>query len=277
MPGYGYSGKPTTTGWDARPHRTCLGRADEAPWLHEIRRARRRLGCGHHGTDGRAGAAGVARHSHQHARRRFRPTSTRRLFPVRRRQRVSQPTRRSRTSDCSSSISKGDRLRLPDGVAPADAVRQSRIHPSAWRRISSITTRAAMRSSRASLTEQSEGLTRDDILDNITITWLTNTAVSGGRLYWENWGKGVFQRQRRLHPGCRERLSRRALSSAAELGGAGVSQTDPLQQGGERRALRGLGTAAALLRRGSRRLQIAARIAQQGVSSMLRRGWPITF
>jgi len=39
---------------------------------------------------------------------------------------------------------------------------------------------------------QSEGLTRDDILDNITITWLTNTAVSGGRLYWEYWGKGYF-------------------------------------------------------------------------------------
>jgi pimeloyl-ACP methyl ester carboxylesterase len=39
---------------------------------------------------------------------------------------------------------------------------------------------------------QSEGLTRDDILDNITITWVTNTAVSGGRLYWENWGKSFF-------------------------------------------------------------------------------------
>jgi len=40
---------------------------------------------------------------------------------------------------------------------------------------------------------RAEGLTRDDILDNITIAWLTNTAVSGGRLYWENWGKlGYF-------------------------------------------------------------------------------------
>jgi pimeloyl-ACP methyl ester carboxylesterase len=40
---------------------------------------------------------------------------------------------------------------------------------------------------------QSEGLTRDDVLDNITITWLTNTALSGARLYWENWGKlGYF-------------------------------------------------------------------------------------
>ena len=39
---------------------------------------------------------------------------------------------------------------------------------------------------------QSEGLTRDDILDNITITWLTNTGVSGGRLYWENMGASFF-------------------------------------------------------------------------------------
>jgi pimeloyl-ACP methyl ester carboxylesterase len=37
-----------------------------------------------------------------------------------------------------------------------------------------------------------EGLTRDDILDNITLTWLTNTAISGARLYWEYWGKGYF-------------------------------------------------------------------------------------
>ena len=40
---------------------------------------------------------------------------------------------------------------------------------------------------------QSEDLTRDDILDNITLTWLTNTALSGARLYWETLGKlGYF-------------------------------------------------------------------------------------
>ncbi|MBO1908431.1 epoxide hydrolase [Microvirga sp. 3-52] len=33
---------------------------------------------------------------------------------------------------------------------------------------------------------QPEGLTRDDILDNVTLYWLTNTAVSSARLYWEN-------------------------------------------------------------------------------------------
>ena len=35
-----------------------------------------------------------------------------------------------------------------------------------------------------------EGLTRDDILENITLYWLTNTGVSSARLYWEF--KGAF-------------------------------------------------------------------------------------
>jgi pimeloyl-ACP methyl ester carboxylesterase len=29
-------------------------------------------------------------------------------------------------------------------------------------------------------------LTRDEVLDNITLTWLTNTGISSARLYWEN-------------------------------------------------------------------------------------------
>jgi pimeloyl-ACP methyl ester carboxylesterase len=33
---------------------------------------------------------------------------------------------------------------------------------------------------------KSEGLTRDDVLDNITLFWLTNTGVSAARIYWEN-------------------------------------------------------------------------------------------
>jgi pimeloyl-ACP methyl ester carboxylesterase len=31
-----------------------------------------------------------------------------------------------------------------------------------------------------------DDLTRDEVLDNITMTWLTNTGISSGRLYWEN-------------------------------------------------------------------------------------------
>lgn len=37
---------------------------------------------------------------------------------------------------------------------------------------------------------KSEGLTRDDILDNATLYWLTNTTIPSARLYWEN--KALF-------------------------------------------------------------------------------------
>ena len=37
---------------------------------------------------------------------------------------------------------------------------------------------------------QAEGLTRADVMDNITLYWLTSTAISSARLYWEN--KFVF-------------------------------------------------------------------------------------
>jgi hypothetical protein len=34
--------------------------------------------------------------------------------------------------------------------------------------------------------QPSGGLTRDHVLDNITLYWLTNTAVSSARIYWED-------------------------------------------------------------------------------------------
>jgi hypothetical protein len=40
----------------------------------------------------------------------------------------------------------------------------------------------------------SEGLTRDDVLDNVTLTWLTNTALLGARLYWKNKGASWCRR-----------------------------------------------------------------------------------
>ena len=33
---------------------------------------------------------------------------------------------------------------------------------------------------------QAEGLSKDDILDNATLYWLTNTTISSARLYWES-------------------------------------------------------------------------------------------
>ena len=39
-------------------------------------------------------------------------------------------------------------------------------------------------------TDPKQSLTKDDVLDNITLYWLTNTAASAGRLYWENGARG---------------------------------------------------------------------------------------
>ena len=50
-----------------RAHGPSLGRADEAPRLHPLRRPRRRLGCVRRRPDGLAGTCGIARHPHQHA------------------------------------------------------------------------------------------------------------------------------------------------------------------------------------------------------------------
>lgn len=36
-----------------------------------------------------------------------------------------------------------------------------------------------------------EGLTRDDVLDNISLFWFTSTAISAARLYWENTAAGL--------------------------------------------------------------------------------------
>src|SRR6516162_8082639 len=63
MPGYGFSGKPTSTGWG--PERPSMGRTDEAPRLHALRRPGRRLGCVCRRPDGLAGTRRIACHPHQ--------------------------------------------------------------------------------------------------------------------------------------------------------------------------------------------------------------------
>ncbi len=40
--------------------------------------------------------------------------------------------------------------------------------------------------------DPAQTLTKDDVLDNITLYWLTNTAASSGRLYWENKGRNAL-------------------------------------------------------------------------------------
>ena len=98
-------------------------------------------------------------------------------------------------------------------------------------------------------------LTRDEILDNITLYWLTNTGVSAARLYWEYKGgffnvKGVkIPVAVTVFPGEQYQAPR----SWTEKAYPKLIYYNRVDKG---RALCGVGAAAALLVRASRRLPI---------------------
>jgi len=69
----------------------------------------------------------------------------------------------------------------------------------------------------------------DDVLDNVTLFWLTNSSFGGTPLLGEQ--ARLFQSQGRHRPSCRERVPRRTLPEPPKLGGACLSQPRPLQQG----------------------------------------------
>jgi hypothetical protein len=63
-------------------------------------------------------------------------------------------------------------------------------------------------------------LTRDEVLDNITLYWLTNTGVSASRLYCEY--KGGFSTSRASPSPWQSASSRASSTGSAELDGGGV-------------------------------------------------------
>ena len=185
-------------------------------------------GCGH-GADGAAAASGTARHPHQHA-----SDGTTRdckgAASAARRRPASRPRRHA-----------WDQLDFfyKHGLGYATRWRtahkrrtRSRIRRSAWRPGCSTTTRQ-LQAHRTGVRRTAEGLTRDDILDNTTLYWLTNTAVSSARLYWEN--KLNFFAPKMSPSRCRQRLSLMRSISSEELGGERVSQAhhyNRLEKGG---------------------------------------------
>ena len=110
--------------------------------------------------------------------------------------------------------------------------------------------------------QPSGNLTRDHILDNITLYWLTGTGASAARSYWEAYGPDAPAAGRapagvddpvRLHD-----VPRRDLEDAAELGRGELPERHLLQRGRQGRPLRRLGGAGALLVGDPRRLQLTA-------------------
>ena len=100
-------------------------------------------------------------------------------------------------------------------------------------------------------------LTRDDILDNITLSWLTNTGVSSARLYREYKG-GFFNDFNISVPAAVSVFPEEVYQAPRSWTERAYHNLIHFNAARQRRALCGLGTAAALLRRGTRGLQIAA-------------------
>ena len=99
---------------------------------------------------------------------------------------------------------------------------------------------------------EQEGLTRDDVLDNITIAWLTNTAISGARLYWEalpRTSSGFGIEKNNVHffepigptvPIAVSQFPDELYPVPRKLGETDLSQAHPLQPAAEGRSLRRL-------------------------------------
>ena len=130
-------------------------------------------------------ASGIDRHSHQHACHRAGRHRQGALVRRARRRPASQPTRSTRTISSTSSTSTAwatpRRWRTARRRSTGSGIRRS-----AWPPGCSTTTRAVYALIARVFDGQREGLTRDDILDNVTLYWLTNTTVSSARLYWES-------------------------------------------------------------------------------------------
>jgi len=107
------------------------------------------------------------------------------------------------------------------GVAPAKPCTASRIHLSASQPgFSTTMTLTVSRPRPWSLlltgTASATGeLTRDEVLDNITLYWLTKTGVSAARLYWEIHRVASFDAKGVSIPVAVSVFSWRAISSAA--------------------------------------------------------------
>ena len=106
----------------------------------------------------------------------------------------------------------------------------------------------------------SGNLTRDHILDNITLYWLTGTGASAARSYWEG-GQASGSRRRAgsaagLAPGRLHHVPRRDLPGPAQLGRASLPHPHLLQRGRQGRPLRRLGRAGAVRDRAPRRVPV---------------------
>ena len=184
LPGHGFSGKPTATGWDPiRIARAWIVLMKRLGYTRFVAQGGDWGQCRYR-ADGSAGASGIDRHSHQHAGH----------GPARDCQGAlaGAPAPPDLSADEKHAWDQLDFF-YKHGLGYAQemvnrpqtlyAIADSPIGLAAW--MLDHDARSYELIARV-FDGQPEGLTRDDILDNITLYWLTNTAVSSARLYWEN-------------------------------------------------------------------------------------------
>lgn len=195
----------------SRAYRVCVARADEAPWIRAICGPRRRFGRGCLHCDGRAGGSGIAGHSHQlprHHSSRYceglqcgdPPPSS--LSPDERRayeQLTILFTKRRAYAQM-----MGTRPQTLYGLAdsPVGLAAWLFDHGDGYGQPAAPITSAEL--GRTVNGHPAGDLTRDDVLDDFALYWLTNTAVSAALLLGKS--HQPLQRRRCLHPGCGERL-----------------------------------------------------------------------
>lgn len=161
------------------PGRAGVDGTDAPARLHPLRRPGRRRGRRRDRRDGPPGTRGAARDPHQPARdgagcppAHGHRTGTRRSRGARR-----LPGGRLRLLPGAGHAAADDRLRLLD----------SPVALAAW--LLDHDTDSYHKISRAFVDDQPAGnLTRDHILDNITLYWLTGTGASAARSYWDSYG-----------------------------------------------------------------------------------------
>ena len=266
LPGYGFSARADRARLGRRPHRAGLGGADAPSRLHALRRPGRRRGR--------------RRHRRAWAARRPRGCSASTLNLLVRGARQATSCRRSTEQERAAADAittfrtTGFGYFLEQATRPQTigyALLDSPVALAAW--MLDHDTDSYYKISRAFVDGKPSGnLTRDHILDNITLYWLTGTGASAARSYWESGradGAGAAAGQAPppiTLPVGFTHVPRRDLPGPAQLGRGGLPQPRLLQRGRQGRPLRRLGGARALLDRAAGGVQLAA-LAQEVVMS----------
>ena len=248
LPGYGFSGEPTELGWESgRIARAWAELMDRLGYTRYVAQGGD-VGAARHGRDGPPGTRGAARHPPQPARggARHRAINCRR-----------SPSRNARRTRRSTTFTTdGFGYFLEQSTRPQTigySLLDSPVGLAAW--MLDHDTDSYYKISRAFVDGEPVGnLTRDNIVDNITLYWLTGTGASAARWYWEfgrvpgrspcgRPGSSAGLGSGRLHD-----VPRRDLGCPAQLGRDGLPRPRLLQRGRQGRPLRRLGGAGALLR-----------------------------